>query len=858
MNRQPGQADLPLLMMEAAKENGRCADGAAEPANYDTGELLRVPEPPPVENIRHHKFGRASHLWIYRREDGSTAFAVVRFDRGNGGKVIVPYTYVAVSPGRIGGGEPIGSAGWHFRGPIGPRTLYNLDLLARAPEAKVVVCEGEKSCSAAARIFPGAVCVTSMGGSEAAAKSDWTPLRGRRVTIWPDNDEPGRRYARVVAGLAKRAGALSIGIVDIPAEWPAKWDLADDLPAHVSSEYRDILLQEAQSLDEWLIKAHNLDAAITLDGASKRASKKDADLWSAVPKVANDGTAHDPSGERAAAGRNRRLTDVLLDIAEAAELFHTSEHAGFADLLIDGHRETWPISSAEFRRWLVREFYLATGTAPGRESLTSAIDTIEARAQFDSPERAVFLRVGSAEGRHYLDLCDSRWRAVEIDRDRWRIVNEPPVRFRRTRGMQPLPAPEAGGSIHALRPFLNVRSDHQFVLVVAWVLAALRDRGPFPLLVLSGEQGSAKSTFSRLLRDLIDPNTSLLRAPPGDIRDLYASASNGHVIAFDNISGLTDWISDGLCRLATGGGYAARKLYTDQEEIIMEATRPVMLNGIEAIATRADLVDRAIIMALEPISESQRRSEAELRSAFEMERPRILGALMDAMVHGLRQLPGVRLPTLPRMADFAIWATACETAFTGPKSFWSAYSGNINEAGEEVLDGDPVVGGLQALLDADGTIKGTATELLARLCESVGERTARSKAWPQSSKALSGKLRRLAPILRKSGVSIEFDRAGHARTRIMRITRHHQVLPNEMAINASAASAVENKQSAFNDLTTSTARTLPTPEDAELEDRTDSVRSNPLIPKVADDADANSGRSAEAEAPGPTNWCIRV
>ena len=253
-----------------------------------------------------------------------------------------------------------------------------------------------------------------------------------------------------------------------------------------------------------------------------------------------------------------------------------------------------------------------------------------------------------------------------------------------------------------MRSFLNVQSDADFVLVVAWALACLRNRGPYPVIVLSGEQGSAKSTFSAILRALLDPNTAPLRALPREDRDLFIAASNGHVLAFDNVSGLPAWISDTLCRLATGGGFAVRQLYTDQDEVLFDAARPVILNGIEDIVTRPDLADRAVFLTLEPIPEERRRPEAELWAAFEAERPRILGVLLDAVVEGLKRLPETQLPKLPRMADFALWATACETALWPAGTFWSAYCGNLDEAVEGVIDADPVAAAVRAMMSADG------------------------------------------------------------------------------------------------------------------------------------------------------------
>src|SRR5262249_54746306 len=155
----------------------------------------------------------------------------------------------------------------------------------------------------------------------------------------------------------------------------------------------------------------------------------------------------------------------------------------------------------------------------------------------------------------------------------------------------------------------------------------------------SGEQGSAKSTFSTILRSLVDPNTAPLRALPREDRDFFIAANNGHLLAFDNISGLPHWISDTLCRLATGGGFAVRQMYSDDDEVLFDACRPVILNGIEDIVTRPDLADRAIFLTLEPIAEEDRKPEAELWAAFEPKRPKIFGALLDAMVVGLRDLP---------------------------------------------------------------------------------------------------------------------------------------------------------------------------------------------------------------------------
>jgi hypothetical protein len=560
-------------------------------------------------------------------------------------------------------------------------------------------------------------------------------------------------------------------------------------------------------------------------------------------------------------GRGPKQADILIALAQPAELFHAPDDTGFADLEVNGHRETWPIRGKGFRRWLVRRFFEETGGAPNSEALQSALNVIEAKAHYEAPERVVHVRVGGLDGRLYLDLGDEFWRAVEIDATGWRVIDRPPVRFRRSSGMKAMPIPVRGGSVETLRSFLNVQSDADFVLVVAWALACLRDRGPYPVLVLSGEQGSAKSTFSGILRALLDPNTAPLRALPRENRDLFIAASNGHVLAFDNVSGLSDWISDTLCRLATGGGFAVRQHYADQDEVLFDACRPIILNGIEDIVARPDLADRALFLTLEPIPEDRRRLEKELWAAFEAERPRILGVLLDAVAKGLAMLPQTRLDKLPRMADFAHWATACETALCPAGTFWAAYCGNRDDAVENVIEADPIATVVRALMTARTEWKGTASDLLGALAAVAGERVAKSKSWPDNPRALAGRLRRAATFLRKIGINIAFEREGRARTRIIHLATTGKPTKAETGgTQSSAPSAPSPHQSKFNQANGFVAegvRTIDTPADGSSAGDRSTVRGNPFKTKeadAADGADANHAPQSAAE----NGWSKRL
>jgi hypothetical protein len=355
----------------------------------------------------------------------------------------------------------------------------------------------------------------------------------------------------------------------------------------------------------------------------------------------------------------------------------------------------------------------------------------------------------------YLDLADEFWRCIEIGANGWRIAEDPSVRFRRSAGMQPLPLPVRGGSIEALAPFVNLASDNDFVLLVAWLLGALRAGGPYPVLAIAGEQGSAKTVLSKFLRALIDPSVAPVRALPRDERELFIAASHSHVLAFDNLSGLPPWLSDTLCRLTSGGAFSTRRLFTDQDEILLAAARPIILNGIEDIVTRPDLADRAILLMLAPIAERQRRPEHVLWQEFELARPYITA-------HGLQMLPRVRLHRLPRMADFALWATACESAFRPAGTVEAAYSNNRRDAIENIIDADPLAAHVRELMADRAQWTGRASDLLQAGTNRSG--------WPQSARALAGRLRRAQTFLRTLGIEIVFGREGRLGTRTITIT----------------------------------------------------------------------------------------
>jgi hypothetical protein len=456
--------------------------------------------------------------------------------------------------------------------------------------------------------------------------------------------------------------------------------------------------------------------------------------------------------------RNNAQSYSLLGLTDACEFWHDASRTAFVSFPVSGHREHWTVRSREFKMWLSGQFYASTAGAIRGQAIEDAIRILEARAVNASAEYEPFIRVGQRSGNLYLDLCDASWRAVEITTDSWRVMQEPPIKLVRSPSMRPLPEPEAGSLIEELRNFLNVGDDQDFILVVAWLVAALRPRGPYPILVANGEQGSGKSAFCRMLRLLVDPSAAPIRSVPKDDRDLVVSAGNSWVLAFDNLSKVDGWLSDGLCRLATGGGFATRMLHTDRDEMIFEGQRPIVLNGIPLLTERADLADRAITVRLRGIPDDERLPEDVLWEQFEQARPRILGALLDAVSSALRHIANVRLDRPPRMADFVKWITSAVPGLGWDDgAFLAAYRENRRNVSESAFDADSVA---VAIRDFVATLapygwEGTATQLLAEINQQTAESIRKARSWPLTAQALGNRIERIAPLLRTQGFVVE-------------------------------------------------------------------------------------------------------
>jgi hypothetical protein len=475
---------------------------------------------------------------------------------------------------------------------------------------------------------------------------------------------------------------------------------------------------------------------------------------------------------------------ALLRITDAARFLRLSDGRLYAQVPFGARQEIYAFKSVAFRRWLIARFHREHRRIPSEWAIRRVIAALEARAWFEGDPRLVFTRVGYCAGEKsstcYLDLGDPTGRAVQISPAGWVLVDDPPIHFRRPDGLLPLPVPSREGSTDLLRPYVNL-DEPDFRLLIAWMAAALRPCGPYPLLVLLGEQGSAKSTLARLIRMLLDPHAAPLLAQPRKIGELIASTTRGWLLAYDNVSTLPRWMSDALCVLSTAGAFPNHTSSSGDEGSVIHAQRPVVVNAIDELVGRADLADRSIVLELPSIAPEKRRCEDEFWDSFNADYPRIFGGLLDAVAGGLRELPSVRLRLreLPRMADFAAFAEAVGRGLTWPSgTVISDYRDNRRQATAIELEDSPLGRLLMEHACYMNEWAGTASDLLAKLTALAGNRVASEFRWPKSPWSLTRELRRISAQLRVHDISVEFHRANERRLILVSTTGSPDQVPS--------------------------------------------------------------------------------
>jgi len=464
-------------------------------------------------------------------------------------------------------------------------------------------------------------------------------------------------------------------------------------------------------------------------------------------------------------------TDKAVEIALAhAELWKDPDGEVYLDTRgPEGQRQT--IAGKNCRAWLSGVCYAEAGFALGKDAAADVLAVLEAQAHNAGTTREVFTRLGHYEGDIYLDLGNEAWEAVRISSEGWEIVSDPPIRFRRPHALRALPTPErtSGEGWEAFRRIMHEPEEPSFILLVSWLMGTL-SKGPYPILALTGEHGTGKTTQGVVIRRIIDPSKADLKRPPSSEDDLIIAARNSLVVAIDNLTSIQPWLSDALCRIATGSGLSKRQLHTDMEEVIYSVRRPTLLTSIGTVAEKADLADRTLPVRLPVIPEEKRMTEADVLGEAEKVSGLILGDILNAAAVGLARLSDIKPTRLPRMADFAKWVLACEPALPWEEGRFSEVLRNALEGViDEGIESDAVASALIALVEdrPSSLWEGDLQELDDALLRVAGHYRDGIKkpphGWPKSSKGLGNRIERSAPLLRSRGIQTESFK--HSRTR---------------------------------------------------------------------------------------------
>ena len=464
---------------------------------------------------------------------------------------------------------------------------------------------------------------------------------------------------------------------------------------------------------------------------------------------------------------DEKQSDVIIRLSKGCRFFRSDIDEPFAAAKFNGHWEVMDIKSKRFDMYLTKLYFEETGSAPGADSMNQAIRVMEMKATFSNDQLKLQKRVAKNGDDFYYDLCNPDWKVVKINADGCTIDESPPILFFRIKNMEqqcsPILTTKPENLLVLVKKHFRFKREVDTILFTTYLVSCFLPHIAHAILVIYGEKGSAKSTTMRMVKKIVDPAQCDLLSMPTVKQDLAIILSNTYMPCFDNLDSLSAEKSDILCIATTGGAFSKRTLYTNSDETILRFKRCVALNGINVVATRADLLDRSIVLELERIPKTERKTENAIWSSFDEDIPEFLGAIFNTISQTIPRYQSVALQEVGRMADFTCWGYAiADVLGIGGDEFIKAYLSNQDLANEEALNSHPVGAAVQALMRNSTKWVGSVSELLKKL-EIVAEKeriNTRVKIWAKDASVLSKRLKEVKSNLEEVGIYYDIRHAG--------------------------------------------------------------------------------------------------
>jgi hypothetical protein len=445
------------------------------------------------------------------------------------------------------------------------------------------------------------------------------------------------------------------------------------------------------------------------------------------------------------------LLELITKDPSSYELFHDEQKTPFVRIINSDHYEIWRVESRDFKRYLSAQYYSKINKPINSENIKNALSVLSAKAVFGGKMYRLNNRVAEHDGAFWYDLTNEKWEAVKITEDGYEIIDNPSIIFKRHLHQLPQVTPISGVDLRDYIKFFNLKNPEDEVLFLVWIVACFVPDIPHPLLYPHGVQGSAKSTMMRLLKSLIDHSSAGLLTLVNNKAELAQILSHHWLLAFDNVSYISNELSDTLCKTVSGYAFSKRELYSDDGDIILPIKRPIAINGINMIFTRSDLLERSILIELEPIPNEKRRTEKEVLKQFENEKASFLGAIFSVLSKAMKIKKSIKLDKNERMADFVEWGCPIAEAIGyGSQKFLAAYSSNLSGHNEEIYNSSLPLREIVEFAHRKGECKVTAEDLyhsLTRIIENKGIKPNKYN-WVSGPNALGRLINRLKPTLK--------------------------------------------------------------------------------------------------------------